>query len=649
MRLCLLLLAAAAGAAPLAAQAPVITPAGDPSVRNDTLYALHADTATSDDGWLYLLDDGVVVLERDGRMRRTFRTVVQILTREAAEQWGEQTFAWSPSRERFTLNWIRVVAPDGRVLADGPSHDQESLAPVAQANPVYTDQRTRRVSIGAIAPGTILDYSYTTETIAPTLPGDALATWRITTGRPTRRSRYILDVPAGVRPRLVERNLRQPRTERRAGDRRVYTWAAADLAPVEPEHFAADSNDVVQSLEVALPLAWADIARWYAGLAAGRAELPAAVAEAFAPELAGARTLEDSLRAAHRWVAQDFRYVSLSLGIGGYRPRPPAEVLASRFGDCKDKATLFVALARSFGLRAWPVLVHSTGAADSTMPSISQFDHMIAAVETPAGRRYADLTADLVPYGEIPINVQGGFGLLVRDDGRGEPVRLPRDPAAANRVASTIEGELGPDGTFRGRYAKATTGSASYGMRNYFLEPWTPKQREEVQQALANAVVAGATADSLERFDGRDLTAPARFRFALSTPRLLSGQGTTRVLTLPLPSYANPALAQSLEKEVPTRRFPIDRGEVLGPAVNELTFRVTLPEGWRVDLPPDVRAASQFGTFEATYRQEGRVLTVRRRLEGTRGIAPPAAITELAAWVRAMSADDVPFVSVRLP
>jgi transglutaminase-like putative cysteine protease len=53
--------------------------------------------------------------------------------------------------------------------------------------------------------------------------------------------------------------------------------------------------------------------------------------------------------------------VSLSLGIGGYQPRTPASVLETQYGDCKDKATLFVALARRMGVNAFPVLLSSGG------------------------------------------------------------------------------------------------------------------------------------------------------------------------------------------------------------------------------------------------------------------------------------------------
>src|SRR3989449_3621282 len=43
-----------------------------------------------DDDYIYLLDDGVVRLEADGRGSRTYRQVVQILTREAAETRSEE-------------------------------------------------------------------------------------------------------------------------------------------------------------------------------------------------------------------------------------------------------------------------------------------------------------------------------------------------------------------------------------------------------------------------------------------------------------------------------------------------------------------------------------------------------------------------------
>src|SRR5918996_1324104 len=146
----------------LAAQAPRISRAGDPSVRDDTIYRLAvAPAAHPDDDWIFLLDDGVVILEKDGTGSRTYRYVIQVLSREAAERWGELSFSYVDGRERLRLNWVRVVGADGKVISAQPSHEQESLAPVSEQAPVYTGAKVRRVSLGGVAPGTIVDYSYT--------------------------------------------------------------------------------------------------------------------------------------------------------------------------------------------------------------------------------------------------------------------------------------------------------------------------------------------------------------------------------------------------------------------------------------------------------------------------------------------------------
>src|SRR2546425_10487523 len=149
-------------AAPALAQPPRITPAGEPPVRTDTIYRLAVTPADHpDDDYIYLLDDGVVRLEADGRGSRTYRQVVQILTRQAAETSGAQSFSYVSGRERLTLNWVRVVKPTGEVISSQPAHQQEAIAPVAQEAPVFSDAKVRRVSSGGIAPGTLLDYSYT--------------------------------------------------------------------------------------------------------------------------------------------------------------------------------------------------------------------------------------------------------------------------------------------------------------------------------------------------------------------------------------------------------------------------------------------------------------------------------------------------------
>ena len=58
------------------------------------------------------------------------------------------------------------------MVTEKPVHEQESLAPVAMQAPVYSDEKLHRISLGGVAPGTIVDYNSTVQTLKPIIPGD---------------------------------------------------------------------------------------------------------------------------------------------------------------------------------------------------------------------------------------------------------------------------------------------------------------------------------------------------------------------------------------------------------------------------------------------------------------------------------------------
>jgi Domain of Unknown Function with PDB structure (DUF3857)/Transglutaminase-like superfamily len=633
-------------AAPLFAQAPVVTAAGDPSVKSDTIYRLAVDPADyPNDPFVYLLDDGIVKIEADGRTTRTYRQVVQILNQDGVEDWAEQSFSYDASRERLRINWVRVVRPDGHVISDGPSHEQESLSPVALSAPVYSSSKVRRLTLAGVAPGTIVDYSFTIERFQPPLEGDFYTSWSVHTGRLVRRSRLILDVPAGAAPRIVTRNVRFKTGVTEVKGRRVYEWATQEVPRIERESYAGSPDTVYSSIEAAGWVTWADVATWFSGLMRDRHELTPALRAKLTSLVAGAGTLEDSLKAVQRWVAQDIRYVSLSLGLGGYQPRPPAAVLETGYGDCKDKATLFITMLSGMGVTAFPVLLSSSGGADSTLPSVSQFDHMIAAIVPPQGGalRFVDLTASLAPFGQLPGAEQGSFGLVVHPDGSGETVTLPEDPVAANASLAHLEGEITPDGLFNGHMDEVAQGTRQFELRNNFSSPLDSTQRTRLARGIATALFPGGSGDSLGVFDGRDLSAQPRITMAIHNGRATTSSAGTAILTLPVHTYTVQGLADEL-REHGARSFPISATAVSGDGVEEESLDLTLPRGWHARLPPDVDVPGDFGHYEAHYSQQGRVLHVLRRLTGARGVYPPDRVGDLISWFEAVSKDDAKYL-----
>jgi hypothetical protein len=641
-------------AAPAAAQAPRVTGSGDPSVRNDTIYGLAVDPAKyPEEDVVYLLDDGVIRVEADGRATRTYRQVVQILTPEAAENFAERSYGWGPESEKFRLNWIRVVRPDGTVVSEGPAQQLESDVPVAMGDPVYSQRKRLRVSLANVAPGTIVDFSTTTEDTKVWLPGDFATSWSQHMAAPVRRSRFLVDAPVGMKLRLQERNLPRPRKREVRGGRQILTWGASDLEHIKPQQYATDTSSKYGSIALSGPVTWEAVGQWYGGLARDRYVLDSAGRAEVTRRLAGATTTLDTVRALHKWVAQDIRYVSVALGMGGYQPRLPAEVIRTGFGDCKDKATLFVTALRSVGIKASALLLSSFAGVEDSLPSVGSFDHVIARVELPGGKVFTDLTADFVPFGEIPRAIEGGLAVVVPPEGAVEVVHLPRSGAEAHMERTVIRATIDTAGRVGGEFILTATGTKAVGLRSPYSQAFDKTEREQIGRNIVQGIYQGAVVDTLELFNGKDLEAPVRIRVAFSQGRVLRRSGRGWILPNPVGTMEGlEESAASLERDDVRdggRWAPIDIAQVNGPVSSVVLVEYRLPAGWTIQPPPDVVVDGPFGRYETTYTFADGVFRVQRTMSGLRGALPPARIGELLAFFREVAADNTPLITIELP
>jgi hypothetical protein len=83
--------------------------------------------------------------------------------------------------------------------------------------------------------------------------------------------------------------------------------------------------------------------------------------------------------AALRLVQDRIRYVYVGLDGGNYRPAGADETWTRRFGDCKAKTVLLLALLRALGVPGEAVLVNAAGGdgLDQRLPSVGVFNHVL--------------------------------------------------------------------------------------------------------------------------------------------------------------------------------------------------------------------------------------------------------------------------------
>ncbi len=629
-----------------------------PLVPSDSVLRLAVDPARAvGQPLVVLLQESSFRVEADGRWQQRNRRAVQVVDESAARGLAEQAFAFASSHQTLTIEWVRVLRTTGVVVANKPAQLQDADVPAAMANPIYQDQRVRRLSLAGVTAGTVVDIAWSVKESASPRVGDFLFRAGLNGPVAIRRSLIELDVPEGYAPTIVERNLTVPRRDDIANGRRRYTWAASDLPGIRGEPFAADSNGVVQTITVAPRSTWTEIARWYHGLSKDRYALSATAATRVDSlvRASGARTMLDTVRAVHRFVAQDIRYLSVALGMGSYQPRTPDDVLATSLGDCKDKATLFVAALRRYRIAANTVLLSLSPRPDPNVPTVFQFNHAIAAVRDGAGWVYTDLTAESIPYGELPDAYQGSFAIIVGEDGAAQRITLPVRPTEQNVSSLQLTMLLGADGRATGRAVERAQGSPTYAMRMGLSTPLDSTRRaafsRSITQRLFGSERSGtARIDSLVLFNGRDLSAPAQLSYTVSSDALIRTIGTTKLLAIPSvvrgPARSVRAALRELESRG-ARQLPIDAGQILAPMANVTEWIVTLPPGWTVELPANVSATSFFGSYSSTWSQNGRELRQVRRLQGQRGIFGPERIAEVLVWLRTVGADDQDFLPVK--
>jgi hypothetical protein len=605
------------------------------------------DPASHEGETAHLLTDvTTVAVTGDGHVVKTFRRVIQVLTEPGASHLREQRFGYVPGHQRFTMHWLRVVRPDGTVISATPAQVQESDVPApVSTSPVYSDQKVIRMSLSGVASGTIVDIEFQLDEQKPALKGDFTQTYVFTPGASVERARFVLDLPSSMTPKIVEENLDFKRVTQSNGGRTRYVWSRNQTPKIRPEPFAADSNGVVMSVRVGGPVSWGDVSHWYAGLASDRYAASPALVRIADSLVAGAKTRDDSIRAVHRWVAQGIRYVGIELGIGGYQPRMPATVIETGYGDCKDKATLFIAALEHIGVKAFPVLLSTNARAKRDVPSPSQFNHEIAAVALSAGRyEFVDLTSSFTPYGELPTSIQGGFALVVFPDGRNEEVTLPRSAAEFNIQTTRLVGVLSPEGKFDGHYEESAVGSLAAVMRAVFASPLDSAQRAEAAKRVARKYFSSGDGDSLVAFNGKDYSAPARATMRVANATATTKAGTIELLNNPFPNFAAIATEADDIAHLPARRFPIDASKIVGRQTSITEYHVTLPEEWHARLPNGVTANSVFGSYASTYVQNGRDVVITRKVVGGTGIFSPDRVSDLVSWLRTIGGDDSKFI-----
>lgn len=175
------------------------------------------------------------------------------------------------------------------------------------------------------------------------------------------------------------------------GDRTAISYELRDPSGVIVNEGAPSRYNVRRLIEFSDFGTWGDVSGRMAALFDAASQLtPTSSLKGEAARIAAASTDPvERTQAALRLVQDQIRYVYVGLDGGNYRPSSADLTWHRRFGDCKAKTAVLIALLRYLGIDAEPVLVSSFGGdgLNLRLPSPAVFNHVLVRARID-GRSY---------------------------------------------------------------------------------------------------------------------------------------------------------------------------------------------------------------------------------------------------------------------
>jgi len=583
--------------------------------------------------------------ERDGTGRKEVVARIRVQSEAGVQQWGQIQFGYNSANERVEIPYVRVLQKDGSVVKAGDDAVQDLSAPVEHEAPVYTDYRQKHITVPGLRPGEVLEYDMVTVIHTPLATGEFWTEHEFDKNNIVLDETLDVDVPSGRAVKLKNKAGMDPKITE-ANGRRIYHWSSTHLEREDDEKDKdkdkkkkhRSEEDLRPDVQMTTFETWEQIGRWYALLERDRRE-PSPDVKAKAAELTkGLNTDLEKTEALYDYVAKNFRYVSLSLGVGRYQPHSSNDVLHNQYGDCKDKHTLLASLLEAEGLHASSVLINSSRKLDPDVPSPSQFDHVITLLPEHDGKKDAvwmDTTSEVAPFRLLAFTLRNKQALVIPPAVPPSKVpphleTTPADTPMPDTEFSEVDGKINDIGKLDAHVRYEFRGDEELLLRSVFR-----RVPEANWQKVVENVNSGLGGDitNLKVSDPAATREPFTLSYDVSRVNFLDWSKKKTEIALPLVQFNLPDFS---DDDADSDAEPLK----LGPKA-EYSYKVKLevPAKYTVHSPLAFSLKRDYAEYDATYKVEGTVFSAGRKLTLRFDELPVSRAADYESFRRAVGSD----------
>ncbi|GAB6099070.1 hypothetical protein JCM16358_09490 [Halanaerocella petrolearia] len=556
----------------------------------------------SDAGAIFLEDKTIAdYTGQINKIRR--RKVIKVFNKRGVKDYGEFKIRFNKASEDIKVVEVKTIKPDGSVMKPKKDAINEITPPEAANASIYSDARIKVISMPGVEPGSIVVCEYIKTKDQYAIEGELWNYQLFQYTDPIKERKLVVKTPADkeINYKVINGDFK-PKIEEQ-NTTKVYTWIKKDIPAVIKENNMASIINVAPMVEISTLDSWTEVSNWYQNLIDNQYDVNSKLRSKIKELTKDASSKEEKIQDLYNYVTSQIRYIGLQFGESGYRPYSATETFTNKYGVCKEKATLLIAMLREIGVKAEPVLIRrGSGKLDLDIASPALFNHLI--VYLPKDNKYLDPTSSGTMYGVLPGDQ--GKNVLLPEENR--LAKTPVREAKKSKSAVKQQVKLKQTGNAKVVYQEKNTGVFGYFYKRGY-QKYTPQQRQKiikrsVSKGFSNAQVEGVQLSGVE-----DLATV--FNIKVSNLKVTNyAQKMGNII-----SFKPLRFPLNLSKLVATeeRKYPLYLG-----FKREITRRVNIriPKGYKIGyLPQNIKFANQIGRLRLDYSQQGREIKVQLDLK----------------------------------
>ncbi len=348
---------------------------------------------------------------------------------------------------------IRVYDAAGKTINKVKQHDFNTIAGVEE---FIDDYKTYYLNIK------VPSYPVTIET-------DYWIKYKGTLSYPTyqilkpdegiENSSFTARINKNIDLRFKEKNIQLSPVVTEDGDYKIYTWSVKNLSPIHYEENSVSYQSRYPSILLAPNkfkldeyqgdmTSWKNFGLWYNELLKGGDILSDQQKEFYHELVKNASSDQEKEKILYSYMQDNLRYVSIQLGIGGFKPIGADITDVKKYGDCKGLSNYLVTVLKSVGIKSYLALInaeYNQEPLDTAFPC-NQFNHAIICIPGKKDSTWLECTSKTADFGVLGSFTENRNALLITERG-GVLVPTPKSRANENLINTYNTIDLHEDGS----------------------------------------------------------------------------------------------------------------------------------------------------------------------------------------------------------